>query len=201
MPFLYLTYSLNWILVRDFKDITSKEIGPLSDIIHPKMEVIKMFLSKLFYIAYMIIIPILVINVAWQVILAGFLLHHIALSSIAVFAVLSSHVDENANFPQPNANNKFNHTWAEHQLMVTSDYGIDNPILTSPSGGFNLHVAHHLFPKISHVHYAAITRIIKKTAAEFGVPYREFTPIEAFTSHFRLLKKNSNLDAYSVFAE
>ena len=58
-------------------------------------------------------------------------------------------------------------------------------------GGFNHHVAHHLFPSINHTHCTAITPIIKQTAQEFGLQYNhEDSFFNAYLSHFRLLKNN-----------
>jgi linoleoyl-CoA desaturase len=57
-------------------------------------------------------------------------------------------------------------------------------------GGLNFQVEHHLFPRISHVHYPAIAPIVKETAEEFGVPYQcNPTLGGAILSHVRLLKE------------
>ena len=53
-----------------------------------------------------------------------------------------------------------------------------------------MQVEHHLFPKICHVHYPAISDIVKDTATEFGVPYIENKSFwTALASHSRVLKK------------
>jgi linoleoyl-CoA desaturase len=52
----------------------------------------------------------------------------------------------------------------------------------------NTHVAHHLYPHINHIHYFAITKIIRQTAREYGVPYRNFSLIQIITEHLRFLK-------------
>ena len=57
-------------------------------------------------------------------------------------------------------------------------------------GGLNYQVEHHLFPYISHIHYRAISPIVKQTALEFGVRYNENkTFFGAISSHVRMLKK------------
>jgi linoleoyl-CoA desaturase len=54
----------------------------------------------------------------------------------------------------------------------------------------NFQVEHHLFPRISHVHYKAISPIVKATAEEYGIDYLENeTFFGAVGSHVRLLKK------------
>jgi linoleoyl-CoA desaturase len=48
---------------------------------------------------------------------------------------------------------------------------------------------HHLFPGVCHAHYIPLSEIIKQTAAECGLTYREVTMGQAIASHFRLLKR------------
>jgi len=70
------------------------------------------------------------------------------------------------------------------------DFARHNKFLSWYVGGLNFQVEHHLFTKICHVHYPAISEIVKKTTNEYGVPYLEKpTLIEAFRSHVKHLKK------------
>jgi linoleoyl-CoA desaturase len=56
-------------------------------------------------------------------------------------------------------------------------------------GGLNFQIEHHLFPNICHVHYHSIAGIVRKTAHEFGLPYKSFnTFLGALQGHSRLLK-------------
>ncbi|MFZ1715232.1 MAG: fatty acid desaturase, partial [Saprospiraceae bacterium] len=56
-------------------------------------------------------------------------------------------------------------------------------------GGLNYQIEHHLFPKISHIHYPAISKIVKQTCKEFNVAYVEFpTVVSAIYSHFMHLR-------------
>jgi linoleoyl-CoA desaturase len=50
-------------------------------------------------------------------------------------------------------------------------------------------VEHHLFPRISHVHYPALNKIVRETCEKFGVQYNEYgTVVAAVRSHTRHLK-------------
>jgi linoleoyl-CoA desaturase len=61
------------------------------------------------------------------------------------------------------------------------------------AGGLNHHIVHHLCPFVCHTHYAPLTRIVKETAEEFGVPYRQHpTMIRAIRHHLILLKQLGN---------
>ena len=56
-------------------------------------------------------------------------------------------------------------------------------------GGLNYQIEHHLFPKISHVHYPAISKIVKEACAEFKLNYIEYpTVFEAVKAHVQFLK-------------
>jgi linoleoyl-CoA desaturase len=57
------------------------------------------------------------------------------------------------------------------------------------TGGLNYQVEHHLFPRISHVHYPALNKIVRETCEKFGVQYNEYgTVVAAVRSHTRHLK-------------
>jgi linoleoyl-CoA desaturase len=80
--------------------------------------------------------------------------------------------------------------WAIHQLETTVDFARDNRALGWLIGGMNFQVEHHLFPRISHVHYPAVSRVVESTCREFGVTYLEHrTFAAAMASHYRLLRQ------------
>jgi linoleoyl-CoA desaturase len=68
------------------------------------------------------------------------------------------------------------------------DYCPTSRVANALLGGFNCHAAHHLFPEVSHVHYVAISKIIKETAGELGLRYHELPYLAMIRSHFRFLK-------------
>ena len=56
--------------------------------------------------------------------------------------------------------------------------------------GLQFQVEHHLFPHICHVHYPDISPIVRKTAEEFGLPYRADTSFwEALKLHTAQLRQ------------
>ncbi|POY36393.1 fatty acid desaturase [Solitalea longa] len=201
MPLLYFSYTLNWTLVRDFKDIFDDEMGPKKGVKHPVVQVLILLGAKLFYFFYMLVLPAMLLPVSFWAVFGAFIAMHVTSSFLALLALISSHVGENAVFPQANEEGKMDHTWSEHQLIVTSDFAPNSKLVTGMMGGFNLHVAHHLFPTVSHIHYPAITKIVKQTAHDFGVNYRSMSLGDAMLSHWKLLKKNSGVDAGTILNE
>jgi linoleoyl-CoA desaturase len=65
---------------------------------------------------------------------------------------------------------------------------MNNKMISWFVGGLNFQIEHHLFPKISHVHYPAISKIVQQKCKEFNLPYNYYTTMfEALASHFRVM--------------
>lgn len=191
MWFVYPLYSLNWLFIRDFKDFfggSDNYVKRVTTI--PKIEFARLFITKIVNIIYMIIIPSIVLAQPWYMVFAAWLCMHVFGSMLGVIALISTHVDEHANFPLADENGKLDHTWAVHQMVVTKDFSTNSPLANFLYGGFTHHVAHHLFPGVGHTYYPYITPIIKKYALENNLPYTSYPFYEAVRSHFKMLKNN-----------
>lgn len=83
--------------------------------------------------------------------------------------------------------------WAVHQLKTTANFATRNKLITWWVGGLNFQVEHHLFPRVSHIHYPAISKIVRKACQEFGITYIENPTMRlAVASHIHHLKKLSH---------
>lgn len=102
-----------------------------------------------------------------------------------------AHTVEHTSFPTTIENtNDIENEWAIHQLETTANFATKNKMISWLVGGLNFQIEHHLFPKISHVHYPAISKIIKSTCQEFNVKYIEYKHMrDALVSHATHLKK------------
>jgi len=181
--FLYTLLLLVWVFQSDYKKYFSKKVG---DVPIKKMSTFEHFafwIAKAGYYFMMIVLPIMLVGfLPW---LVGFLI-------IAMFAgfVLSivfqlAHTVEETSFPVPDADiNTIENEWAIHQIETTANFATRNKLISWLVGGLNFQIEHHLFPKISHIHYPAISKIIKKTCEEYGVKYIEFRKMrDAIVSH------------------
>src|SRR5207249_9451733 len=101
-----------------------------------------------------------------------------------------AHVVEDAEFPMPDQETgRIGNNWAAHQIATTVDFARNNHVLSWFLGGLNFQVEHHLFPRICHIHYRAISKIVKETCREYGVRYAEHKTVAAgLLSHFRWLR-------------
>lgn len=102
-----------------------------------------------------------------------------------------AHCVEEAAFPLPRADSgRIEHAWAVHQAETTVDFARRSVVATWLLGGLNFQIEHHLFPKISHVNYPAISALVETTCREFGIPYAEHASFRAgIASHFRWLRR------------
>ena len=102
-----------------------------------------------------------------------------------------AHTVEHTSFPQPDATTgKLDDEWAVHQLKTTANFATDNKLVSWLVGGLNFQIEHHLFPKISHVHYPAISKIIRKACQDYGISYIEYPKVRyAVASHVAFLRQ------------
>jgi linoleoyl-CoA desaturase len=76
---------------------------------------------------------------------------------------------------------------------------MNNKIISWFVGGLNFQVEHHLFPKISHIHYPAISKIVEKKCKEFNLPYNYYPTVgKALASHFRTMKALGKKPSVSI---
>jgi len=193
MWFIYPMYSLNWLFIRDFRDFFGSKDNYVKRIYTiPPVEYVRMILAKSFNLFYMIGIPIILLEQPWYIIVAGWFSMHLVGSSLGVIALISTHADESAEFPTVPEHGLMPTTWVMHQLRVTKDFSPDSKIANFLFGGFTHHVAHHLFPGVAHTYYPAITRVIKRYADDYDLPYTAYPFHYAVASHFRMLKRNGH---------
>ena len=80
--------------------------------------------------------------------------------------------------------------WAEHQVASTVDFARANVLLGWYLGGLNFQVEHHLFPRVCHLHYPALSRIVEATCSSHQVRYRcEPTLRSALAANWRWLRR------------
>ncbi|WP_299577218.1 acyl-CoA desaturase [uncultured Sunxiuqinia sp.] len=189
--FLYSLMTLMWTTSKDFKQLYrySKEgvlLGRKSTYRKLLMELI---VSKVFYYSYILLIPILVLPVAWWMVLLFYLSMHLICGFILTVIFQTAHVMPGAQYPVPDDSGTVENNWAIHQLLTTTDYAPGNRLFSWFVGGLNFQVEHHLFPAICHVHYQKIASLVKETARKYNLPYRvQSSFFQAIGSHFKMLR-------------
>lgn len=188
---LYGLMTINWAITGDFVQTIRflKRKLSFKKLISPKKQWINLIFTKIIYFTIWIVLPMVLLNLVWWKILIGFFILHYIAGVILTIIFQLAHVVEKVEMPLPSNLGNMKNSWAIHQLFTTSNFSTNNKILNWFSGGLNFQVEHHLFPKISHIHYKKISKIVKKTALEFNLPYNEYrTTRDAIKSHFNFLK-------------
>jgi len=60
-----------------------------------------------------------------------------------------------------------------HQAETTVDFARRSHVVTWLVGGLNFQIEHHLFPRVSHVNYPAISTLVEETCRDFGIRYAQ----------------------------
>jgi linoleoyl-CoA desaturase len=113
-----------------------------------------------------------------------------------------AHCVEPAAFPLPRGDTgRIESAWAVHQVETTVNFAPGNLLLTWLIGGLNFQIEHHLFPRLCHVHYPAVSQIVQETCREFGLAYAAHgTFLAGVASHYRWLRRMGRPDAVSKTA-
>ncbi len=182
---LYAFQTLNMIVQNIFEMISKKKDG--HDIPKPSTKELFIFwLGKINFIILFFLTPLYVHGLKKTLV---FFCIFIAVSGLAasIIFVLGHFVQGTQFFDEDTAfdSQKF----FEQQLASTAGFCHNNPFISWYSGGLNFQIEHHLFPRISHIHYPAIARIVKRLCKEHHIQYHYFPTLRvALKSHYLFLK-------------
>lgn len=198
--YFWLAYSLLYLFWIFFSDYKKYFRGKVGEIPLKKMKLsdhISFWGFKLLHLFLFVILPIYMVGFkSWGI---AFLCYTLFAGFVLSVVFQMAHTVEHTHFPIANPDtNKMEDEWAIHQLKTTANFATRSRLATWFMGGLNYQVEHHLFPKISHIHYPKINKIIKSTCAEFNVKYIEYARVStAFKSHWAYLKMLSHPDAHA----
>lgn len=191
LPFLYPMYLFNWLLVRDFKDFFKKDSLVHKVVKIPPNEYFKLILFKIVFFGYTLILPKIVLGLAWSTIISGWVLMVFTASIFSLVVLLSPHANTHSEFPEADKEGNLPYSWFMHQLVCTNDVSNDNFFVRFFMGSFNFHIAHHLFPDVHHSYYPEITEMLEEFAREHELPYSKQSLSESLNAHYTLLKRNA----------
>lgn len=186
----YSLSTLVWVTIKDFKYFTRADGGPYHSERHPPREVALLIGFKALYYSWSLVIPMLVLDVAWWQVLLGWLAMHLTAGLILGIVFQLAHVVEETAHPAPDESGNMEQAWMVHEMETTANFGRKNRLLTWYVGGLNYQIEHHLFPKVCSIHYPEISEIVRSVALKHGMPYHEHrTFLGAVRSHLRVLRK------------
>jgi linoleoyl-CoA desaturase len=195
---LYGFLPIKWQLYDDFRDVITGRIGG-HRFARPKGWDLLTFLGgKVVFFSLAFAIPLLLYP-TWVVLLCYLATSFVQGLSLSVVFQMA-HCVEEAAFPLPKQDTgRIESAWAVHQVETTVNFARGSRLLTWFIGGLNYQIEHHLFPRLSHVHYPELSHIVQKTCAEFGLTYAAHsTFFSGVASHFRWLRRMGRPDLISV---
>jgi linoleoyl-CoA desaturase len=189
---LYAINAIEMVFVKDFVQYFTLRMNEHQAI--PAMsrkDKVEFWAAKAIYFAIFLGLPLALLPF-WQV-AAGFLIYQVTLGLSLALVFSMAHQVEHAEFPETfGSPPTISEEWAAHQMRTTVNFANSNAAWNWYSGGLNHQIEHHLFPNISHTHYEGIREIVRNTAREFQLPYKQFeTYGQALASHYRFLQKLS----------
>jgi linoleoyl-CoA desaturase len=188
--FVYALFSLDYVLFRDFASFFFPSHDYLKRAKHPLREYAILFAGKGFYLTYMMVLPVMVLGKSPALVAGAFLLVHVIVGLSVTLVFQTTHTVDSTYFPADRG--EFDNG-VYHIFATTADYATETPLVGWLVGGLNHHIVHHLCPFVCHTHYAPLTRIVKETAEEFGVAYRQHpTMTGAIRHHLTLLRQLGN---------
>ena len=197
--YLWPLYGLNvikWQLYDDFRDVILGRIGQARMPRPRRLGWVQFIGAKALFFAMAFVIPVLV-HRSWTVI--PFYIATVFTAGIVVSVVFQlAHCVEEAEFVLPQETSVVENAWAIHQIETTVNFSRHSKVQTWLLGGLNFQVEHHLFPRICHVNYPQISKLVEETCREYGVVYRQHSTFRlGLLSHYRWLRQMGTATAAS----
>ena len=190
--FLYGLLTIQWALLVDFKQTPRYIKQGLSGDgeLNPSREIALLVISKIVYVLFWVVLPLLLIPVNFGLWFLGFFTMHYVAGIILSTVFQLAHVTDSIDVVTNTQLQQEKRGWAEHQLLETANFATQNKWVGFLLGGLNFQIEHHIFPTISHVHYRSLSKIVKQTAKEFQIPYQEYDTVWiALKAHIKQLKQ------------
>jgi len=188
--FLYGFMAIKWHLVDDYYQVIIGRIGK-HKIPRPKGKDLAIFITgKVVFISLAFVIPMMLHH--WYAVLFVYVTAAFVSGVVLSVVFQLAHCVGEAEFPVPipvsEGSVRIETDWAVHQVLTTVDFARGNRVLCWFLGGLNFQIEHHLFHKICHIHYPALSKLVEEACHEFGLTYAEHkTMWSAIGSHFRWL--------------
>jgi linoleoyl-CoA desaturase len=182
---LYTMLALRWVWIDDFLDTLHNTYGLKGRrFLNLTGELV---LARASHITLFFVLPYLASgSILW--VLSIYLVHWLLLGVSVSIIFQLAHVTDVQAFPLEDM--KPGDDWALHQLATTADFAVGNRFLTWFIGGLNFQVEHHIFPRISHLHYPLVQEIVARYCKEHGIPYHAYPSFfSAVSAHFGHLKR------------
>ena len=192
--FFYCLATISWITTKDFVRINRyHKMGFLIEKNEFRNALFSITGWKVFYYSYALILPLIMVDLPWWIILLAFLSMHFVTGLLISIVFQVAHITPSSEFPLPDENGLIAGDWYTHQFATTCNYAPESKLLTWLIGGLNYQIEHHLLPGVCHVHYKELSKIVVDTAKEYDIPYNSNrTFFSAISAHTKMLRQLGN---------
>ena len=186
--FFYATNTIIWTTIKDFIKLGQyKKQGLVKPKEFPKY-LVNMIFRKALYNTVFLVLPLLFLPLPTGQIMLLWLTMHVVAGITLALVFQTAHITPTSEFYVVEDGHVEENFYA-HQLYTTANYSTKSKTISWLVGGLNFQVEHHLFPTVCHVHYPAISKIVKETAEEYNLPYYDIPTFwGAVGAHYRMLR-------------
>jgi linoleoyl-CoA desaturase len=187
-PLVYLLFGPFQVFVKDFLLFFSQRDKINTRHLSEKWFILKLIITKVSFLAIGFFIPLIVLDVPMIKLLVVFLLSVSFAGFLMLLILAVPHLNETGVWHGPLPEVKTPNDWAMLQVKTTVDSSPDSWLMAFITGGLNTHLVHHLFPHICHIHYRALTPVIRTVLEHANIRYHSEPAYKLLISHFRALQ-------------
>jgi linoleoyl-CoA desaturase len=185
---VYSLLTLSWVTLGDFRKLFLGRIGRFKLPQRSVADIGVLCCTKMVYFGFALLLPLYFHP--WLHVLLVFVGVHLILGVTLSVVFQLAHTVEPSSFPTPDAHTgMMPKAWAVHEVETTANFAPHSPWVTWYVGGLNFQIEHHLFTRICHIHYPAISTMVAETCDAFALPYVCYPTVwAAIAGHYRFLK-------------
>ena len=186
---LYALLAIEWQTTGDFRTMMNPGVADTSYARPRGWEQVYFWVGKAIFYVCAFVIPLRHHGVG--AVIGTYLFTGVILGLTLATVFQLAHCVQEAEFPAPTpGTRKMDNDYFTHQVETTVDFARGNRFLTWYLGGLNYQIEHHLFPKICHLHYPAISPLVEEACRAHGVRHSSHPRMrDALRSHVRFLKR------------
>jgi linoleoyl-CoA desaturase len=180
----YSVYSLFWIFVKDmavWRQNPGKTLR--SGLVFGGWKAI--------YVLYLLVLPAIFSPVGAIWVVFGFLVMHLVQSVFLLLTFLITHHVAGLYYPATTPDGAIQSSWLMNQVRSSNDFYPFSRVANFIFGGFNNHIAHHLFPGVHHLYYPQISRVVYEILQKNGIYPAHTSYWGGVRAHLNLLQQFS----------
>ncbi len=193
--FLYGLLYIGWVGITDFKKYFQGHVEGYHLNMKKKNHA-TFWVTKVFHLIFFCLVPIFLLGFKSWII--GYAVYGFSVGVTTSIVFQLAHVVEKTSQP-PAVMTMTEEEWRLHEVLTTANFGMQNKVLSWFVGGLNFQIEHHLFPRVSHIHYPVLSTKVQEVCKVYGVPYHQYNSFWAgIKSHARKMAQLGKKPVLSI---